>query len=286
MIVLCSPNDERKPWASGAANDPEAKCKTSKRNRREEKMLREVYKSDPNQIAEALCVQHPHYDQAVQDYKNIVHSQPIAEWLSFLIQPDRRQEIWEDGIKDVIALTLEKKEGESETLFENYIQQLSIHLLHRIKGYEMDEALYILNQNPEKIEDEGYLKAKALSLHSSAKFHTNTSSSPLSLLGECCLSRHLVSDYRIIQTMLLGAKGNSSSEEYVLTPLSDVHSSLKLACKWGNDKQQEACRADLMSILSRRARYLSETSSCISLITKDNHDDGGNIRNLTFNQSI
>lgn len=276
MIVLCSPNDERKPGASGAANDPEAKCKT---NRREEKMLRETYKSDPNQIAEALCVQHPHYDQAVQDYKNIVHSQPIAERLSFLIQPDRRQEIWEDGIKDVIALTLEKKEGESETLFENYIQQLSIHLLHRIKGYEMDEALYILNQNPEKIEDEGYLKAKALSLHSSAKFQnkSDTSSSPLSLLGECCLSRHLVSDYRIIQTMLLGA---SSSEEYVLKPLSDVHSSLKLACKWGNDKQQEACRADLMSMLSRRAQYLSETSSCISLITKDNHDKWGNIRNL------
>ena len=272
LVVLCSPDDTRKAGRRGAAHAPTEKCKTSKSMREEEKMMREVYNSDPNEMAEALCVDSPRYEQAVQDYDMILHTMPLSEWLSFLIRPDRIQDISNKGIEDVIALPMEKKEGQSETLFEHHIQQLSIYLLHRVKGHTMKEAEYILQQLPEKIEDEKYLKAKEKWSHSSTKYRNDTSatpSSPLSALGECCLSRHLMTDYRIIQTMYLGNadKGGSSLKQHIPKPLTDAHPSLQLACNWGSNEQQELCRADLNSMISRRSRYLDESlGSCSKVV--------------------
>jgi len=273
LVVLCSPDDTRKAGKRGAAHAPTEKCKTSKSMREEEKMMREVYNSNPNKMAEALCVDSPRYEQAVQDYDLILHTMPLSDWLSFLIQPDRIQEISNKGIEDVIALPMEKKEGQSETLFEHHIQQLSIYLLHRVKKHTMKEAEYILQQKPERIEDEKYLKAKEKWSHSSSKFQNNsdtsaTPSSPLSALGECCLSRHLMTDYRIIQTMYLGNEDKGGSlNQHIPQPL-DAHPSLQLACNWGSNEQQELCRDDLKSMISRRSSYLDESlGSCSKVVS-------------------
>lgn len=93
--------------------------------RAEEKMLRETYNSDPNEIAEALCEDNPKYAQAVEDYQKILHSMPLSEWLSFLVGSEK-DKISSNGIKNVIALPMEKQQGNSETLFTHHIQQLSL----------------------------------------------------------------------------------------------------------------------------------------------------------------
>merc|ERR1712127_1179985 len=53
-IVLCRPDDTRNS-AGKATKNPEENCKTSAAGKREERMLRETYRSDPNVKAEALC---------------------------------------------------------------------------------------------------------------------------------------------------------------------------------------------------------------------------------------
>ena len=72
LVVLCSPDDERKAGRKGAAQDPFGKCKTSITMKAEEKMLRETYNSDPNVIAEALCEDNPKHAQAVTPYAQTV----------------------------------------------------------------------------------------------------------------------------------------------------------------------------------------------------------------------
>ena len=275
-IVLCSPNDTRVA-GKGATHNPKVNCKTSVNMKAEESLMREVYRSDPNYMAEALCIDSPRYEQAVQDYDKILHTAPLSEWLSFLIDEDRREEILEDGIRDVIAIPLEKKEGAAEPLFEHHIQQLSMHLLHRVKGYKMSDAQYILRQKPDRIDNKLYEIAREKRRHSSVEFHNNSStnsssfipSSPLSELGECCLSRHLMTDYRIIQSMLRSTQeGSTGAEQLIPRPIENVHSSLYRACKWGSIKQQELCRADLKSMLVRRSRYLDESLGSCSSITR------------------
>ena len=278
-IVLCSPNDTRVA-GKGATHNPKNYCKTGENMKAEESLMREVYHSNPNEMAEALCIDSPRYEQAVQDYDKILHTAPLSEWLSFLIDEDRREEILEGGIRDVIALPLEKKEGADESLFEHHIQQLSLHLLHRVKGYKMSDAQYILRQKPDRIDNKHYEIAREKRRHSSVEFHNKSSAnsssfiipspSPLSELGECCLSRHLMTDYCIIQSMLRSTTQEDSTEKQLISaadPLN-VHPSLYQACKWGSIKQQELCREDLESMLMRRSRYLDESLGSCSSITR------------------
>ena len=78
-----------------------------------------------------------------------------------------------------------------------------------------------------------------------------------------------MTDYRIIQTMYLGNadKGGSSLKQHIPKPLTDAHPSLQLACNWGSNEQQELCRADLNSMISRRSRYLDESlGSCSKVV--------------------
>ena len=102
-------------------------------------------------------------------------------------------------------------------------------------------------------------------LHSSAK-HVNSPESRLSKLGECCLARYLIDDYRLIQTML---GGNETSLAIAgLDPLVAAHPVIQKACLWGNEQQQELCRGDLMSILMRRAKYFDESKgSCSAIVS-------------------
>ena len=252
LVVLCSPDDERKAGRKGAAQDPFGKCKTSITMKAEEKMLRETYNSDPNVIAEALCEDNPKHAQAVEDYKKILHSMPLSEWLSFLVGSEK-DKISSDGIKHVIALPMEKQQGNSDTHFTHHIQQLSLHLLET--RYDRDTAKQILQQKPEVVEDEKAEKNKQKWEHSSANFYSNSTNTTdtvppppaLSPLGECCLARHLTNDYRMIMTML--QEPNETDHGGVLKPLEDVHPALYDACSWGISKeQQELCRNDLKSV--------------------------------------
>ena len=236
-------------------------------------MLRETYNSDPNEIAEALCEDNPKHAQAVEDYNNILHSLPLSEWLSFLVGSEK-DKISSNGIKNVIALPMEKQQGNSETLFTHHIQELSLHLLET--RYDRDTAKQILQQKPEVIEDEKAEKNKQKWEHSSANFYSNstntTANAPpppaLSPLGECCLARHLTNDYRMIKTML--QEPHEIDHDGDLKPLEDVHHALRDSCSWGTSKEQkELCRDDLKSMIMRRIRYFDQSMGTCSKVVAD-----------------
>ena len=264
MAVLCHPDDHRERVRKGAANNPYDKCKTSTSLRKEERMLRETYGSDPSVLTEALCGGSPSRERAVEYYSSIQHSTPIAEWLDFLIGPEMLDRISDGGIRNFIALPLEKQ-GDDEPLFESHIQQLSLHLLQT--RYDRETAVQIMKQKPRKKGS----TTKKKSEHSSVKFHNSTNTTipvALSPLGECCLTRHLQQDYRLIRTMLGDDKGGRMAN--AIRPLVDAHPAIQNACLWGSEEQQELYRSDLRSMLVRRARYLDVSmGNCHDAATHD-----------------
>ncbi|KAL9188974.1 hypothetical protein ACHAXT_011464 [Thalassiosira profunda] len=262
LVVLCRPDDARIRQKKGAAQRPHEVCKTSKKMDKEEEMLRETYKADPSVIGEALCEESPLREQAMKDYSDILHSLPISGWLDFLVDPELRWKISSRGISNFVALPMERRQGSNETLFENHIQQLSSHLLESKYGEETAKA--IMAQEPATLRD----GLKEQYEHSSAKFHEATKASPpkpLSRLGECCLARHLGKDYNLIK-MMLGDGGRDKSLAAVEI-LRDAHPVIAKACSWGSKEQQELCRSDLRSMLSRRAKYLDRSlGTCAQIV--------------------
>ena len=107
---------------------------------------------------------------------------PLSEWLSFLVGSEK-DKISSDGIKHVIALPMEKQQGNSETHFTHHIQQLSLHLLET--RYDRDTAKQILQQKPEVVEDE---KAEKNVITSKQLSYLNLIISSLSkhtIMGSC-----------------------------------------------------------------------------------------------------
>jgi hypothetical protein len=116
------------------------------------------------------------------------------------------------------------------------------------------------NEETRKIEEKER-SGNQTHLHSSAKFY-NSTESLITSLGECCLARHFIDDYRLIQSML----GKEKTIISGLNPLNGAHPVIKKACSWGGRQQKKSCQSDLMSMLLRRAKYLDESKGSCSLI--------------------
>jgi hypothetical protein len=261
MIVLCSPDDKRKRNSNGAAQRPHQLCKDSPAYNKEEKMLREKYKSSPSVLGEALCEESGKRTAAVEDASMIGHSLQLVQWLDFLVEPELIAEVTENGIRDFMALPLEKQEGNDSPLFEQHLDQLSLALLEQRYGREV--ATRIIESTPQTVRASEQKKEKWE--HSSVQFNNSTKPPPLTKLGECCLSRHLEKDYRLIQSML----GDVDEEGVLIEPLGNAHPVIGNACKWGSDEQQKLCRADLRSILTRRAVYLDHSEgTCSEVVSR------------------
>ncbi|KAL7452580.1 hypothetical protein ACHAWC_004306 [Mediolabrus comicus] len=283
LAILCHPNDERHRGKKsvngkviGATKHPNEYCKTG--SEEEEILLRQTYHSSPSILAEALCGSPM---RGKDDFYQVHHSLTLTDWLDFLIDPTLHKGIKDDGIKNFIVLPVEKQPGANETLFEQHIEKLEWHLLQNRYGSQIGEEMMRLaseqRANEEAQLGHKLMKAKSKNqtllttaesnhktyLHSSAKFYNNS----LTPLGECCLARFLVDDYRLIQTML----GHESDQvNAVVEPLVGAHPILTMACTWGNEEQQQLCRLDLRSMLMRRALYLDESKgSCAAIVSSD-----------------
>lgn len=282
--ILCHPNDERHRGQKqlkrggrklGATKNPDDFCKTG--HDEEEILLRETYQSSPNVLAEALCHDSPLRSRAEEDFGEIHHSTTLTKWLDFLIDPRLIESITDDGIQQLIVLPVEKRSGANETLFEKHIQNLNIELLQSTYGADaVKEMMRLAQQQKVKREERRKKKGKLseIHLHSSAKFYNSTNSTKpiLTPLGECCLARHLIDDYRLILSMLGGEKIGNNSDLTIagLVPLSGAHPVIQKACSWGKEQQQLSCRGDLMSILMRRAKYLDESKgSCSAIVSAE-----------------
>lgn len=258
--ILCHPNDKRHIGMMEAVADPISFCKVGYGE--EEMLLHETYESKPNVFAEALCHDSPLRSHAEGDFRKIGHSTTLTEWLDFLIDPHLVQSITDDGIQQLIVLPLEKQSGANETQFEKHIKNLNF-LMGAHSGKEMTQfAQKQMSKNEEtrKIEEKER-SGNQTHLHSSAKFY-NSTESLITSLGECCLARHFIDDYRLIQSML----GKEKTIISGLNPLNGAHPVIKKACSWGGRQQKKSCQSDLMSMLLRRAKYLDESKGSCSLI--------------------
>ena len=83
------------------------------------------------------------------------------------------------------------------------------------------------------------------------------------------MARKLRGDYRLIQTML-GTDEMTDGSDLFVHPLPYAHPAVSKACLWGTEDQQELCKSDLKSILSRRARYLDKSlGTCSRIVAND-----------------
>jgi len=264
--VLCHPNDKRQKGKAEATAQPNKFCKERSD---EEILLRETYQSNPSVLAEALCHDSPLRPLAEKDYRKIGHSRTLTEWLDFLIDPRLVEDITDDGIQHLIVLPLEKRLGANETLFEKHIDNLMLQLLQNQYGVDLGNKMTRLAQEQEVKRGETHdsrssnKQQEQTYLHSSVKFYNSTPPA-LTKLGECCLARHLMDDYRLIESMLGKEKERTSNS--VMDPLHGSHPVVQKACSWGDEQQQQSCRGDLASMLMRRAKLLDESKGSCSAI--------------------
>jgi len=104
----------------------------------------------------------------------------------------------------------------------------------------------------------------------------------LSPLGECCLARYYLDDYRLIQTMLFNpedydTRHDAASTTKMIPPiLPNAHPVLQRACSWGeNAHHRYLCQRDLKSMIERRAKYLDVQQGSCRRVVKGDDADGG-----------
>ena len=233
-----------------------------------------MYHSNPSALAEALCYDSPLRTRAEKDFVKIHHSTTLTKWLDFLIDPTMEKDIMDDndGIQHLLVVPLEKQVGAEGTNFLKHIENLKRQLLIYKYGANASEKMMRLAQEKndkmvEKLRHEMNSTSKLKHqphLHSSVKFYNDSTKHILSPLGECCLARYLIDDYRLIQSMLEEEQNNA---KMVLDPLNDTHKVIRNACSWGDKKSQLSCRGDLLSIIMRRAKYFDESrGSCSAIV--------------------
>lgn len=80
------------------------------------------------------------------------------------------------------------------------------------------------------------------------------------------MTRTFRKDYQLIQAMMLGT--DSSDSTGILEPLPYTHPAVSVACSYGSEDDQELCKAGLISILSRRSKYLDlSLGSCSDVVS-------------------
>ena len=229
----------------------------------EQKLMVDKYKSNANVLAEALCEESPNLEEAEEDFSMMSlmrHKIPLTGWLGFLIDPNQQGSFTEDGINELIVVPMEKQQGQESSFFKQHVQRMVLHVLRSKFGTAKTDEL--LEQQPKNDDAE----AEKVHHHSSIRLGETL---PLSPLGECCMARKLRGDYRLIQTML-GTDEMTDGSDLFVHPLPYAHPAVSKACLWGTEDQQELCKSDLKSILSRRARYLDKSlGTCSRIVAND-----------------
>lgn len=239
LLILCHPDDERLQANYSHPDNTGEFCISTRVE--QERTLRETYKGDPNMLAEALCEDSGHYEQAVRDLADINHSMKISQWLQFLIDTNYNKD---QGIQNFMAIPMSLN-------FEDDVEALILDLLRERYGSNILDA--------RQRKEESFKREKEAKTHSSVTTWKKASS--LSRLGECCLAQYYRKDYHILQTML------GEYEPAVLEPIRSAHPVLARACNWGSLKQQHICRGNLRSMLESRSEYiLGEETSCAEIV--------------------
>lgn len=227
-------------------------------------LLTQKYKSNVNALAEALCEDSPYHREATDEFASMWlygHKRPLSSWLQFLIDPSMEGSLSDPasgkGIQNFIAIPMEKQNNE-QYLFNQHIQRLTFHLV--AERYGEQRARDIILSRPEDTDDEA--------MHNME--HHAPKTTLLSPLGECCMARQFQADYQLIQTMLLKDydDGPSTTTASFVMPLVYAHPVVRKACSWGSGEQQELCKSDLSSMISRRARYLDQSlGTCSDVVS-------------------
>lgn len=236
----------------------------------QEEMLRVRYASDPNNLAEALCEESPTRGEAVRDHDLLQHAKwTLARWIGFLLDPAEDYGAWGDdgaggGIRELLVLPLEAPPGDDGSRFERQVRRLLSALLR--SRYAEGTAEEILRRAP---PDDARQRER---MRHATTLPASTPSSTLSALGECCVARHLVDDYRLLRTMMPDAE--DVADVAVVEPLEGVHPVVRDACAWGDEEGRARCRFDLRSMLLRRAGYLDRSRGTCSEIAGNGIDVG------------
>ena len=247
LAIICAPGDERisgRAGNRGATGNPLKYCRDKDALEGEGKLLREVYRSDPSLLAEALCEDSPTVRDARRHYGEIKHSGvALKRWLDFILSDGDR--VTEEGLRTLVVLPMERRGG--RTRFEEYVLGAGRFLPERRLDADVVDAIM-------EERTRAAVGTRESRQHSSVAYFNRSGTaedapSSLSRLGECCLARHVEDDYRLIRTMVGGA-----------------HPILRTGCEWSSDAGlQASCTADLRSMIRRRAHYLDRSlGSCSS----------------------
>eukprot|EP00986_Skeletonema_menzelii_P011376 scaffold5835_cov144-Skeletonema_menzelii.AAC.6 len=211
-------------------------------------IIQRLYNDDVNKMAESLCEESNNVEQAVQHTKLISHAKlSLAEWLRpLLLDTDTNTTslIKPKGLSSFMAITLEQQSPHNSSLLQHTYE--AVHQLYFDHGVDERTLDSLLRHKPIRIK-----RVSEIMTHSSNKTGTGK---VLGAIGECCLARFLEEDYRLIQYMI--GDVNPSKDVGALDP---VHTIIREACKWGSLKRRELCRADLQSMLHRRAKFLDRS---------------------------
>ena len=245
---------------------PQEFCFEESINPKEAKIIQRLYEDDINKLAVSLCEESNSYEQAVESIKFISHAKlNLFQWLQFLVETNTSSRIKSQGLKKMMAITIEGRNGHnnSSLLEQSHEVIQELYFDHGIT----EEALSRL----QKQRDHSHMKkVRDIMIHSSST-HNTTKERILGAIGECCLSRFLENDYQLIQSMLGEEKTRSVDGAVInINRLEDVHPIIRNACEWGSKRRRQLCRADLQSMLQRRAGFLDRSvGTCRDLVSSE-----------------
>jgi len=225
---------------------------------KEAEIIQRLYNDDINKLAESLCEESSDFKQAVQATKFINHANlSLVRWLQFLIDKNMSS-IKPQGLNKFMAITFEEQSGHNSShLGHTHDAIRQLYFDHGVDEKALDS---LMKHKPTRTKGESE-KMIARTTHSS---HVTGNDSVLGAVGECCLSRFLEDDYRLIQSMLGETNTTKATASF-----KDVHPIIEKACEWGSLTRRQLCRADLQSMLHRRARFLDRSlgTSCRDIVS-------------------
>lgn len=255
---------------------PDKVCRISRG--REANILTDIYNKSVSNLAEALCDESPTHEEAKRHTKSIAHANTnLQQWLKLFHKKEFFSKIRQDSSLKFIVLPLAKQSKskgsnnhttiQKQSNFQMHILQAARELLIDHIGESATNAL--MRAKPPKSQEQ-LEQEQQRNIHSSLS--QKQKPPPISILGECCLTRFLEVDYQLIRTMLLEGdndallegSGNSMAN---LAPFRNAHPLLKTGCSWGTEEEQVMCREDLLSILERRLPFLDRSrGSCSDVV--------------------
>ena len=224
---------------------------------KEATIIQRLYKDDVNKMAESLCEDSINVQEAIQYTKFISHAKlSLAEWLQPLMfdtDTNTTSSIKPQGLSKFMAITLEQHSQHNSSLLQHTNE--AVHQLYFDHGVDERTLDSLLRHKPVRMK--GVSKIMTHSSNKTAKGKV------LGAIGECCLARFLEDDYRLIQIM----SGDTNSSKDV-GAVDRVHPIIKEACNWGSLKRRQLCRADLQSMLYRRAKFLDRNlGTCQNVVS-------------------